>query len=192
MNKITWILSLLILNLVVIITPIYAQETQKQSVLDIKLHYQNSEVALTSIDKRQGFIPDYLNQPQNGYTLQINDKSNNELFRVKFNFPTQIISEKLPDKETGGTIQNLTEVDKTITTPSFESSQKLVVTDQNGQTILEHDFAPIVDPNLTNRGATKTTSPIFVIGLVIFAFAIVAGLVFIFIKRRSSQSDLTS
>lgn len=168
---------------------VFAQGADKQNVIDVNLHFKNNEITLGSVDKRLGYVPDYLNQPEEGYSLQIFDQNARTLFTVKFNFPLQRIVEKLPQQETGGSIQNQSETDKTITVPAFNNAQKLIVTDAKGEKLLEHELAPLVDPQLPNRPATKTTSPALIIGLVALLVISVFGFILFFlIKRRSSGS----
>ena len=162
-----------------------SENLTKNQVLDINLHYKDNQIALNSIDKRQGFLPDYLNQPSSGYALQILDKDSKELFKAKFNFPLQVISEGLPNQGTGGSVKNLSEVDKTITVPSSENAQKLLVLDPDGNQLLEHNLAPLVDPNLSNRGATKTSNPnLIIIALAVAMLIAAAGMTIFYLKTR--------
>lgn len=178
-----------------VIWTVHAQEYPKQQVLDINLHYKDNQVTLTSIDKRLGFLPDYLNQPESGYSLQLLDTEQKELFKVKFNFPTEVITEDFSNpQQVTGSVQTLSEVDQTITVPALENATTLVVLDPSGQKLLEHNLSVIVDPNLAERGAsqptaeTKTPNKLVIIagaiGLGIIATAI---LTFWYLRRKKSQ-----
>lgn len=118
----------------------FAQNQQKQTVIDFNLHYKNKQVNIVSIDKRQGFLPDYLNQPQKGYTLQLLDGSTKELFKVKFNFPTTILSDDFSSKQASGSVQELSEADQTITTPYLADAKKVYILNPNGQVIASQEL----------------------------------------------------
>lgn len=135
--------------------PALAQEFPKQDILDVNLNYKDGQVTLTSVDKRQGYVPDYLNQPQESYTLTVFDKAQAQLFSVKFNFPLQVHTDDFSDPQNPkGHVQTLTEADATVTIPLFENAQKLQVVEPDGSIVVSHDLSLIVDPNLAQRGAT--------------------------------------
>lgn len=189
MNKsiLVWTLSLISVLLLLGPSRLNAQGFQKQEVLQVSLHYKDSAVTLNSVEKQQGFLPDYLNQPDTGYILQIIDSSGQKLFDVKFNFPLEIITEG--GQQQPGSIRKLSEADRILTIPSLESAQKFQVFDSQGQMILEHNLAVIVDPELPNRGATppktKTPFPLPVIfgALLLISFSVI---VFAILKKRNS------
>ena len=132
---------------------VHAQDFPKQQVLDVNLNYNNGQVTLTSVNRREGYLPDYLNQPTEGYTLIIFDKDQKEQFRVKFNFPLEIITEDITQGT--GSVQTLTEADTTVVAPAHENAQKLEILDPIGAKVLEHNLEVIVDPKLAERGATS-------------------------------------
>lgn len=176
-------------------TRAFAQDYQKQSVLDINLHYKENQVTLTSVDRREGFLPDYLNQPETGYTLQILDKDAKELFKVKFNFPLEIITEDFSNpQQATGSVQTLSEVDHTVTVPAFENATTLVVFAPSGQKLLEHNLSLIADPKLAQRDATqpkvavKTPNRLMItIGAIILGLILASGLAFLYIRHKKSQ-----
>ena len=127
----------------------YAQDYQKQEILDVKLHYESGQVTLTSIEKRLGFLPDYRSQPETGYALQILNLSSRELFKVKFQFPTQIIGDDFSNpQQPTGTVQTRETVDYTVTVPIFEDAQKMLLTDPDGKKLIERDIAVVINPQI--------------------------------------------
>lgn len=154
--KVSFLVTLIVILLSTKIQgPAFAQDFPKQDVLDANLHYKDGQVALTSVDKRQGYVPDYLNQPTEGYTLTVFDKKSAQLFQVKFNFPLQVHTDDFSDPANPkGSVETLTEADTTVTIPVFANAQKLQVTEPDGSIVVSHDLSLIVDPNLAKRGAT--------------------------------------
>ena len=144
-----------------LLTPLaLAQNFPKQDVLDVNLNYKDGQVTLTSVDKRQGYIPDYLNQPTEGYTLTVFDGQSAQLFSVKFNFPLQIHTDDFSDPQNPkGEVQTLTEADTTITVPVQVEARKVQVAEPDGSIVASHDLSIIVDPKLAERGATKPGIP---------------------------------
>lgn len=162
-----------------------AQDTTKtQQVLDVNLHYNKGTVTLTSIDRREGYLPNYINKPRLGYKLAIFDKNNKEVFLTIFEFPLTVAGLKGP-----ATVRE--EADITITTPVFEDAQKLVVYSPEGKTLVERNlYAPIAKESLTPAEKKKPASPNY---LLIGAVAIVllaAGslLTFKVLKKRAAQA----
>ena len=173
---------------------IYAQEYQKQEILEFELQYQNEKVSLNSVTKKQGFSPDSRVQPERGYVMQILDKSSQELTKVVFNFPLQEIREDFSNpNEPTSSIENLTESTAVITIPIFENAHKMIILNPQGQQILENDLSAILDPNFTNSNtfATQKTpsfkfTPINILGLV-FLIAIAVGGLWLYRKHRQDE-----
>ncbi len=136
LNKLILILFVLLLSS----SPVFAQQAQKQTVLDFNLHLKNNRVSIVSIDKRQGFLPDYLNQTQKGYILQLLDGGTKELFKVKFNFPTTIFSDDFSGKQASGSVQTITEADTAVTTPYLPDAKKAYISDPDGKVIASQNL----------------------------------------------------
>lgn len=154
-NNFRLILFYLFSLLLIFTSTVFAQNQQKQNILDITLHYKSGEITLVSMETRQGYLPDYFNQPDNGYTMQVLDKSSIETFKVKFNFPLQIISENFGNAtNTVNSNEILDETDQTITIPALPEAQMLIIFDPDGKKILEQDLSVIVNPNLTSKTPT--------------------------------------
>lgn len=166
-----------------------AQEPPQQPVLGINLHYKDKQVTVTSVEKRLGFLPDYLNQPQEGYTLAVYGKDSSELFKVKFNFPLQVFTDDFSDRQKPkGKVETLTEANTTVTVPVFENAQRLEILDPQGQTVALHNLSIIVDPNIEKAAETPLITHwpwvgAFVVFLVLVVVSIGSFLVFINRKK---------
>ncbi len=149
-------LIILIFALFVLAIPIYAA-SDKQEVLDVTLHYKDKAVSIVSIDRREGFLPDYLNQPKNGYSLAVVDKDNGEVFKVKFNFPLQVIYEQDIRPNAVNVNKNvpeeLKEAKTMVTVPLIENSTKIKVYDPNNKEVLDQELGLITTNQAINRSA---------------------------------------
>lgn len=135
---------------------VFAQGSEKQQILDINLHYNKDEVTLVSVNRRLGFLPDYLNQPEKGYSLIVYSQDDKELFKVKFNFPLELSFVPPPRSDSEKVVEGfkpLTEADMTITIPALEDAVKFKVFDSGGKEILSHDLGLLTKPELLKRGA---------------------------------------
>ena len=117
-----------------------AQQYQKQEILDVNLHYKDKQVSVVFIEKRLGFLPDYRNQPEKGYTAVLQDKRNEELFKVLFDFPLYQFVDTFDKKTPEGGLIVRNEVDYTLALPYMGNATKLTISDPDGQTLITKEL----------------------------------------------------
>ena len=141
MNRSLALVLLLVLIYFSVPVSIFAQETNKQNVLDVNLNYKDGHVTVVSVEKRQGYLPDNKNQPSEGYELTILGKNQEEIAKIVFNFPLNFTSpDPLPGQAgTGG--KTLTEASYRITVADEASASSLVVKDSEGKVVAEQPLS---------------------------------------------------
>lgn len=189
MRLVTQVLTY-IFSLLILVSPVAAQDADKQELIDFNLHYAGGTVTLTSIDRRQGFLPNISPNDESTYSLKIYADSGKELNSTLFNFPLQITN------RTGDTLV-LQEADKTVTTPFFQDAKNFKVTDPKGTVVLEESLSFVVNPEnpepITDKKALSGL-PLYIFGTL--ALLLTLALVFAgykFVKNlRTPQTPPTS
>lgn len=133
---------IIVLQIILVLLPlshIMAQEFPRQDILDLHLYYQNNQVDLVYIEKRQSYLPDYLNQPETGHQAILLDDNGRELFKVKFSSTPTIFIDPVDPTQKQAPITP-SEFTYTLTLPYFENATKLIIKDQQGKTIIEQEL----------------------------------------------------
>lgn len=170
-----------------------AQNSTTEEVLDLNLHYNQGKITVNSLDKGQGYLPDTENQPQNGYELQLLDNGANELFKIKFNFPLQVVTDEFNTQgQPRGSIKTLQEGSMKVTIPLKQNAAKILVIDPQKQVVLEQELSSIkAQETQTSSAPTHSTQkPIFKLLLVsVLLILIIVFGVWYFKKRSSSGTQ---
>lgn len=169
----------------------FAQTTQE--ILSVNLHYSNPNVQITSIEKKTGFLTDVNTQPETGYTLQILNYDSKELYKIKFEFPIQVISDDFSNTENSESkIED--QVKYSLNVPVFENAQKIVILDQQGNTAAQKNIAVLINPNQDQKVTPEQQSNLldkfipFTIGIVCFIVLVIIGIYAY--RNRKNQNNL--
>lgn len=169
------------------VSTVTAQSTEKKRVLNINIKLTNNNVSIESIKNIEGFIPDYLTQPETGYSLTLLNKDSKKIFAVKFVFPENIIAEGFSAEEATGSTQTLTETETSIILPALEEAQKVEVYNPDNQKVAEQNLKTIANPekNLQKNIASSDKSTIIWFGLAVVSLLILALIFWKVLNNRS-------
>ena len=168
-----------------------AQNFEPENVLDVNLVFEGGSVNITSIKKRQGFSPDYLNQPNSAYRLQVIDKSDIIAFEIKFILPTTYVQEGFENSSTPSAKVNSIEVPtKTITIPFFENAKEIKIINPLGEQAATQNLETITNNNIDKPQSSAKKTFFYLLGTILTAGIIGTGAYFIKKKIFPSEAKL--
>lgn len=180
------VLSLFLIIIATLISSgVVSAKTDKQPIMDVSMRYSYGSITINSINQSIGYLPDYKIQPDMGYSLVTYDKDNNELFRVRFNFPLSIHTDDPLDR-TKSEVINLKQADVTITIPGLDNTTKLRVFNTSEKVALEYDLSPLIK-NTSKDKNSVLNQPTAVIVSLIAVIAFISWVVFRFIRKRKKN-----
>ena len=168
-----------------------AQNFEPENVLDVNLVFEGGSVNITSIKKRQGFSPDYLNQPNSAYRLQVIDKSDIIAFEIKFILPTTYVQEGFENSSTPSAKVNSIEVPtKTITIPFFENAKEIKIINPLGEQAATQNLETITNNNIDKPQSSAKKTFFYLLGTILTAGIIGTGAYFIKKKIFPDEAKL--
>lgn len=160
-------------------------------VLDIHLHYSNSNITITTISGRPGSLPSPKTQRANDYSLVVFNEKQQEIFSTEFAFPLVVFSDDFSQNRSGtGSSQILTNSDQTVTIPLDSQARKIQILDKIGKTVASQNISIPVDQNTKSQQSqskNKISPMVLLVGSGILTLFLVIFIAIKLIKKRKNQ-----
>ena len=161
----------------------------EQDVFVLNLRYDNGNVSVQSLIVSKGFFNEPLNQPEEGYRLEVVSSKGKVLYEQKFEFSLKINFEPPPEwfDDEGNQIYFPTEEETEITTntstvelifPYFKNIESINVYDRNDELVSS------IDVGGEDFGEKSGSRYVVVFGIIVL---IVVVFLVIFLIYRNSQ-----
>ena len=114
----------------------YNVNAQIEKVFVLNLNYDQGEITQNSLFISYVYFNEEKNQPEDGYYLSLNSIDNEELFKLKFNFPLKVFD------------LNVTELDQgevKLIVPYFEESRNIEIYSSDGIKILDISLSNLIE-----------------------------------------------
>lgn len=187
-RKIILIFTVLAFALSMLWSNVYASE---QKVYVLILHYDKGEVAKKSLVVTIGLFTDILDQPENGYLLQVKSFDNKILYAQKFSF--DLIGQQISIPNQKSFVAE--EEDQELIFPFFSNGKEIEIYDPQNKEILTipvGHFAEITPtPSQVSEPARSAgdMSLLWISAISLFSAAVL-GVYFYVRNRKSSQNSL--
>ncbi|PIN93935.1 hypothetical protein COU54_01060 [Candidatus Pacearchaeota archaeon CG10_big_fil_rev_8_21_14_0_10_31_24] len=177
--------------------------SQSQEVYVLNLKYDNGEISATSLLKTEGYFSNSVNEPEEGYLLEVISLDDSVLYSQKFDFILESHSE--PDSswfdEQGNQIYfpNVSETTEFLNSsyvelifPYYESAREIRVSDSKGNKLIslsvnaDLDIKDSLEGNVEAKNGFNKGNNLLIISGVIVGLIIIAFLAFRFLRSRGN------
>jgi len=128
-------------------------------------NYDNGKITLIAQENKEGFVPDRLLQPEEGYRCALQDNEE-DLYSFKFEIPLRLITEIAGEEKIESEVIILTETDFSLLMPYIQEAEDIACYNPSGFEILREDVEKIQE-DTDQRNTVIGYIILAIIGLII-------------------------